>query len=75
MALDTLSYARRLKASGFSDQQAEMLADATKELFADQMVTKDFLAIEMDKLSMRLTIPMGTIAVVVVGALAATIKL
>ena len=32
MAFDTLSYARRLKASGFSDQQAETLADATKEL-------------------------------------------
>ena len=75
MALDTLSYARRLKASGFSDQQAETLADATKELVADQMVTKDFLASEMDKLSMRLTIRMGTIAVVVVGALAAIIKL
>ena len=75
MAFDTLSYARRLKASGFSDQQAETLADATKELVADQMVTKDFLASEMDKLSMRLTIRMGTIAVVVVGALAAIIKL
>jgi hypothetical protein len=75
MAFDTLSYARRLKASGFTDQQAETLADATKELVADEMVTKSFLESELDKLSMRLTIRMGTIAVVTVGVLAAVIKL
>ena len=75
MAFDTLSYARRLKASGFSDQQAETLADATKELVTDQMVTKSFLESELDKLSMRLTIRMGTIAALCVGALAAVIKL
>ena len=75
MAFDTLSYARRLKASGFTDQQAETLADATKELVADEMVTKSFLASELEKLSMRLTIRMGTIAVLCVGALAAIIKL
>ena len=75
MAFDTLSYARRLKASGFTDQQAETLADATKELVTDQMVTKSFLESELDKLSMRLTIRMGTIAILCVGALAAVIKL
>ena len=72
MAFDTLSYARRLKASGFTDQT---LADATKDLVTDQMVTKSFLESELDKLSMRLTIRMGTIAVLCVGALAAVIKL
>jgi hypothetical protein len=71
----SLSYARRLKASGFSDQQAETLADATKELVTDQMVTKSFLESELDKLAMRLTIRMGTIAALCVGALAAIIKL
>jgi hypothetical protein len=75
MAFDTLSYARRLKASGFSDQQAETLADATKELVTDQMVTKSFLESELDKLAMRLTIRMGTIAALCVSALAAIIKL
>jgi hypothetical protein len=75
MAFGTLSYARRLKASGFTDQQAETLADATKELVTDQMVTKSFLESELDKISMRLTIRMGTIAALCVGALAAIIKL
>ena len=75
MAFDTLEYARRLKGAGFSDQQAEVLTEATRDLIADEMVTKSFLQSEMEKLSMRLTIRMGTIAAVSVAALAAIIKL
>jgi len=75
MAFDTLEYARRLKGAGFSDQQAEVLAEATRDLIADDMVTKSFLQSELEKLSMRLTIRMGTIAAVSVAALAAVIKL
>ena len=74
MTFDTLDYARRLKGAGFSDQQAEVLAEATRDLIADEMVTKSFLQSELEKLSMRLTIRMGTIAVIAVGALAAIIK-
>ena len=74
MSFDTLDYARRLKGAGFSDQQAEVLAEATRDLIADEMVTKSFLQSELDKVSMRLTIRMGTIAALCVGALAAIIK-
>jgi hypothetical protein len=75
MAFDTLEYARRLKGAGFSEQQAEVLAEATRDLIAEEMVTKSFLQSELEKLSMRLTIRMGTIAAICVGALAAIIKL
>jgi hypothetical protein len=75
MAFDTLEYARRLKSAGFSEQQAEVLAEATRDLIADEMVTKSFLQSELEKQSMRLTIRMGTIAAVAVAALAAIIKL
>jgi hypothetical protein len=75
MAFDTLEYARRLKGAGFSDQQAEVLAEASRDLIAGEMVTKSYLQSELDKLSMRLTIRMGTIAAVAVAALAAIIKL
>jgi hypothetical protein len=75
MAFDTLDYARRLKGAGFSDQQAEVLAEATRDLVADEMGTKSFLQSELEKLSMRLTIRVGTIAAICVGALAAIIKL
>jgi hypothetical protein len=75
MAFDTLEYARRLKGAGFSDQQAEVLAEATRDLIANEMVTKSFLHSELEKLSMRITIRMGTIAAVSIAALAAIIKL
>jgi hypothetical protein len=65
----------RLKGAGFSEQQAEVLAEATRDLVADEMVTKSFLQSELEKVSMRLTIRMGTIAAVCVAALAAIIKL
>jgi hypothetical protein len=74
MAFDTLEFARRLKGAGFNEQQAEV-AEATRDLAADEMVTKSFLQSELEKLSMRLTIRMGTLAAVSVAALAAIIKL
>ncbi|HZK91996.1 MAG TPA: hypothetical protein VFC56_17790 [Stellaceae bacterium] len=75
MSFDTLDFARRLKGAGFSEQQAEVLAEATREHITDEMVSKTFLQSELEKLSMRLTIRMGTIAAVCVAALAAIIKL
>ena len=75
MTFDTLEFSRRLKNAGFTEQQAELLAEATRELVTDEMVTKTFLQSELEKQSMRLTIRMGTIAAVCVGALAAIIKL
>ncbi|HEV2301068.1 MAG TPA: hypothetical protein VGR91_05805 [Stellaceae bacterium] len=70
MSFDTLEFSRRLKGAGFSEEQA-----ATRDLVADEMVTRSFLQSELEKLSMRLTIRMGTIAAVCVAALAAIIKL
>jgi hypothetical protein len=75
MTFDTLEFSRRLKGAGFTEQQAEVLAEATRELVTDEMVTKSFLQSELEKQSMRLTIRMGTIAVAVVAALGAIIKL
>ncbi|HWB48553.1 MAG TPA: hypothetical protein VG651_05550 [Stellaceae bacterium] len=93
MTFDTLEFSRRLKNAGFTEQQAEVLAQATRDHVTDEMVTKSFLKSELQKLdqkleseveklgseierqSMQLTIRMGTIAVAVVGALAAIIKL
>jgi len=86
MIFDTLAYAQRLKAAGFTDAQAETLAEANREMIADEMVTKSVLQselaaivsqlrTEMKDLEMRLTIRMGAIAVAVVAAIAAIIKL
>ena len=101
MIFDTLAYSQRLKAAGFTDAQAEVLAEANREMIADEMVTKSFvqselallrselqselatainqlrteLRAEMKEMEMRLTSRMGAIAVAVVAALAAIIKL
>ena len=71
-------------------RQAEALAEANRAMIAEEMVTKSFLQSElaaainqlrtelrseMKELEMRLTVRMGAIAVAVVAALAAIIKL
>ena len=89
MAFDTLSYARRLKASGFSDEQAETLADATRELVVQDFATKgdiatlktDLVALEqritaaMDNLSLRLTVRVGVMLAAGLSILGVVLKL
>lgn len=46
ISFDTLKCARRLKAAGFTDQQAEVQAEVMAEAFVsnlDALVTKDYL--------------------------------
>src|SRR5436305_1373268 len=40
MTFDTLSYARRLKQAGVPEQQAEAMADATRELVTQDVASK-----------------------------------
>jgi ethanolamine ammonia-lyase large subunit len=44
MSFDSLTFARRLKAAGFSEAQAEALADANREMVVHDTATKDDLA-------------------------------
>ena len=86
MTFDTLAYSERLKAAGFTDAQAETIAEANREMIAEEMVTRSFLQSELGQLraefraeikelEMPLTLRMGVIGAAVVGALAAIIKL
>ena len=89
MAFDTLTYARRLKEAGFSDQQTEALAEATRDLAVQDFATKhdiaalkaDIAALEqrfmaaLDTLGLRLTVRMGGLVAIGVAVLAAIIKL
>ncbi len=89
MSFDTLSYARRLKASGFSDEQAETLSDATRELVVQDFATKgdiailktDLVALEqrimsaMDNLGLRLTVRMGVMLAAGLSILGVVLKL
>ena len=40
MAFDTLSYARRLKAAGMPEAQAEAVAEATRDILVSEAATK-----------------------------------
>lgn len=53
MIFDTLAYSQRLKAVGFSEAQAETIAEANREMIADEMVTKSFLQSELAVMQSR----------------------
>jgi hypothetical protein len=54
MIFATLAYAQRLKSVGFTDAQAEALAEANREMIAEDMVTKTFLHSELAALRTEL---------------------
>jgi len=83
---DTLRYSKKLKEVGFTEQQAEVQAEAIKELIDDKLSTKtDLKQTEErlnhklreleERLSYKLTIRFGGMLVAAVLVLAAIIKL
>jgi hypothetical protein len=107
IAFDTLKFAKRLKEAGFTEQQAEALADAEAEFIEQNLATKRDIADikrdikelevtlrteikqlevkieqirsdlvrDMKDLEYRMTIKLGTLMVVAVGAIATLVKL
>lgn len=79
---DTLMYAKKLREAGFSEKQAEIQAEALKEIIQDNLATKqdisdlrkDLLQME-ERLMYKLTIRLGLMLVTAVTVLAAIIKL
>ena len=55
VTFDTLAYVKKLKAAGFSDQQAEALSTAHKEAIDTALVTKEDLRIEFEPVKMQIT--------------------
>jgi len=107
ISFDTLKFAKRLKEAGFTEQQAEALADAEAEFIEQNLATKrdiadlkrdikelevtlrsdikqldlkieqtrSDLARDLKDLEYRMTIKLGTLMVVAVGAMATLAKL
>jgi|HubBroStandDraft_5_1064220.scaffolds.fasta_scaffold1500863_1 hypothetical protein len=66
MSFDSLTFARRLKAAGFTEAQAEALADANREMVVHDLATKDDLTgLEtrlmsvIESVTLRITVRMG----------------
>ncbi len=74
-AFDTLSYARKLKDAGIPQSQAEAHADAARQFIMAELVTKQDLAAAIETQTLRLTVRLGGLLALGIGALAALIKL
>jgi hypothetical protein len=71
VAFDTLLYARRLRQAGFSEQQAEVQAEALAAVVTETLATKA----DLRELEYRLTLRLGAMLTVAVGTVAALVKL
>jgi len=87
LAFDTLKYAKRLKTAGFTEQQAEVQAEAMKEqsdtmqdFIDERLATKDDikrLELELKRIEERLTYKLGGMivgGVVVLSSLITILK-
>ena len=71
VAFDTLAYAKKLKDAGFTDQQAEVQAQAFSEIIEERLATKQ----DIKELEMRLTLRLGGIMAASIAVVAALVRL
>ena len=72
---DTLAYAKKLKAVGFTEEQAEVQASAVADLVNEKLVTKADLDLKIAELKTELVKWMLGIAAAQVAFLVTLIKL
>ncbi len=71
IAFDTLKYAQRMKAVGFTEEQANEQATAIAEVIDDKLATKQ----DLKELELRLVIRLGSMMFAAVVIVAALVKL
>lgn len=79
---DTLGYFEKLKAAGFSEEQARVQANAMREVIEERLATKADLAQleerltnEMQKMELRITLKLGAMMAAAVAIVATLVKL
>jgi hypothetical protein len=79
ITFDTHKFVRRLKESGFTEEQAEGVADAFKEAQGEaELATKrdiDDLRHDMKELEYRIVIKLGALMAFAIGVVATLVKL
>ncbi|MBF0107843.1 MAG: DUF1640 domain-containing protein [Magnetococcales bacterium] len=78
IAFDTLAYAKKLKAVGFTEDQAEVQAEAMVELIEERLATKldiENVRRDMKEMELRLVIRLGGMQAATVAVVAALVKL
>ena len=71
VAFDTLAYARKLRQAGVPEEQAQVHAEALAAVVTETLATKQ----DLRELEYRLTLRLGAMLTVSVGAVAALVKL
>jgi hypothetical protein len=74
-AMDTLGFSKRLRERGIPQEQAEAHAEAVRDFVMVELVTKADLAAALETQTLRLTVRLGVLLFVAVGALATILKL
>lgn len=78
MTLDTLAYTKELESAGISREHAEAHAKAARDFIMPELATKaDIARLEhlIEAQTAKLTLRMGALLVVAVGALATILRL
>lgn len=82
VTFDTLSYFEKLKAAGFTEEQAKAQANALREVIEERLATKgDLVQMELrltneiQKLELRMTLKLGAMLAASVAIVATLVKL
>ena len=82
VTFDTLGYFEKLKAAGFTEEQAKAQANALREVIEERLATKGDLfqmelrlTSEMQKLELRMTLKLGAMLAASVAIVATLVKL
>jgi len=78
LTFDTHAYIKKLKAVGFTEEQAEVQAETLSSLINEQLATKQDIELirrDMKELEMRLTIRLGVMMAASIAIVATLVKL
>ena len=66
---------KKLKAAGFTEEQAETQTNIIAQLVEEQLVTRQYLDERLKELEYRLIIRLGSMIVIAVGVVATLVKI
>jgi hypothetical protein len=75
ISFDTHENVKKLKAAGFTEEQAEVQTKIIAELVEEQLVTRHYLDERLKELEYRLIIRLGGMIVVAIGIVATLVKI
>ncbi len=74
ISFDTHENVKKLKAAGFTEEQAETQTNIIAQLVEEQLVTRQYLDERLRELEYRLIIRLGGMLVVAIGIVATLVK-